>query len=176
MIFLGVDPGLTGGVASLSGDGKLITISDYAKDDSGRVCSQSLSNIISAIKDFHGGEDIICCLEKSQAMPGQGVVGMFNYGCTYGITYSTLKLSGAEIIEISPQKWKKEFDLNSNKKAGIIRTKEDSVEKAIELFPSREASLRRVKKSGGYVMLHGRSDALLIAEYCRRNYNDRIPS
>jgi crossover junction endodeoxyribonuclease RuvC len=170
VIFLGVDPGLTGAVASLSYDKKLITVSDYARDDSDRICCQSLFNAISAIKDFHSCGNIVCCLEKSQAMPGQGVVGMFNYGCTYGITYATLKLSGVKIIETGPQKWKKEFGLNSNKKAGIVRTKEDSVEKAIELFPSREDSLRRPKKGGGFVMLHGRSDALLMAEYCRRNY------
>ena len=170
MIYVGCDPGLTGGLASLSVGGKLITVTDYARDDLGRICCKSLANVISSIKDFHSCDEIICCLEKSQAMPGQGVVGMFNYGCTYGITYSTLKLSGARIIEISPQKWKKEFDLNSNKKAGIIRTKEDSVNKAIELFPSREESLRTPKKSGGYLLHHGRSDALLIAEYCRRTY------
>lgn len=170
MIYVGVDPGLTGAIASLSKDCKLITISDYAKDDSGRICCRSLLSSIIAIKHYHNYENIVCCLEKSQSMPGQGVVGVYNYGVTYGITYSTLKLSGAQIIEISPQKWKKEFDLNSNKKAGIIKTKEDSVKKAIELFPSREDMLRRPKRGEGFVMMHGRSDALLMAEYCRRIY------
>ena len=97
---------------------------------------------------------------------------MFNYGKFYGLLYAALLLGDVTIIEMSPQKWKKEFDLNSNKKLGIIKTKEDSVLKAIELYPSREDSLRRPKKNGkeGFINNDGRAEALLMAEYCRRAY------
>jgi crossover junction endodeoxyribonuclease RuvC len=164
MVFVGVDPGLTGAIASLSEDGKLITISDYVIDKTGRICSESLLNIMMAIKDYHCDQKVTCCLEKSQSMSSQGVTSMFNYGVTYGIIYSTLK--------ISPKKWKKEFDLNSNKKAGIIKTKEDAVDIAIKLFPSREEQYKRIssRSKKGYVIYDGRADATLIAEYCRRTY------
>lgn len=172
MIFVGVDPGLTGAVVSLSENGKLITISDYVIDKTGRICSESLFNIMMAIRNYHCDQKITCCLEKSQSMKSQGVTSMFNYGVTYGIIYSTLKMSGTKIIEISPQKWKKEFGLNSNKKAGVIKTKEDAVEIAAELFPSREDAYKRIssRSKKGYVIYDGRADATLIAEYCRRTY------
>jgi len=171
MVYVGCDPGKTGAIASLSEDGTLITISDFSFDDKGRISAKALLNIINAIKDYHGEPTFTVCIEKSQAMPGQGTVSMFGYGVNYGILYGVITCLGYKVVEISPQKWKKEFDLNSNKKAGIIKTKEDSVNKAIELYPSRESFVRRLKKgkTDEYVLNHGRSDALLICEYARRN-------
>ena len=170
---MGVDPGKTGAVASLSKDGSRITISDFEIDPLKRIDTISLRRIFTAIRSYHEDDEVICCLEKSQAMPGQGTVSMFGYGVTYGIILATLDLCDIKVVEITPQKWKKEFDLNSNKKLGIIKTKEDSVEMAIKLFPSREEFFRRPKKKEGYVLLHGRSDAILIAEYCRRLYGNK---
>lgn len=174
MVYCGIDPGQTGAIVSLSEDGKLITVSDFEKDDTGRICPLQIKRVIEAIRFYHEEKNYICCLEKSHAMPGQGTVSMFNYGVTYGITLASISLSEAniQIVEITPQSWKKEFDLNSNKKLGIVRTKEDSVTAAINLFPSRENMLRTPKKKGGYVLKHGRAEALLMAEYCRRKYGD----
>ena len=173
-VYMGVDPGKTGSVASLSEDGSRITISDFEIDPLKRIDSLSLQRIFDAVKSYHEDNDIICCLEKSQAMPGQGVVGMFSYGVTYGIILATLNLCDINVVEITPQKWKKEFDLNSNKKLGIIKTKEDSVNMAVQLFPSRKEFFMEPKKKEGHVLLHGRSDAILIAEYCRRVYGKTI--
>jgi hypothetical protein len=173
MIFVGVDPGITGAIVSLSGDGKLITVSDFKQDASKRLDVHHIRNVMEAIVCYHQEADFITCLEKSQSMPGQGSVSIFNYGVTYGILFSSLSLiKNNKIVEVSPKKWKKEFDLNSDKKKGIIRTKEDSVNVAVQLFPSREELFRRPKKKEGFVLMHGRAEAMLIAEFCRRQYGN----
>lgn len=177
MVIIGIDPGQTGAIASLSPDKRLITVADFQLDECGRIDAAKLWDILCAIKFYHSGAEFKVYLEKSQSMPGQGVTSMFNYGVSYGIIYGVLKAyTFGAINEISPQKWKKIYDLNSNKKLGIEKTKEDSVNKAMELFPQRADMMRRPKKNGkeGYILHHGRSDALLICEYGRRIESDRI--
>lgn len=171
MIFLGVDPGMQGAISSLSADSKLITISDFPALDK-RIDVLKFKIIIDSVRAFHGKEEIICCLEKSTSRTKQGVTSMFNYGVTYGILYSVLKMSGVKIIEITPQKWKEGFGLISNKKLGITITKEDAVNIASELFPSRAGMFKRMttRAKKGYVIYDGRADATLMAEYCRRTY------
>ena len=92
-------------------------------------------------------------------MPKQGVVGVFNYGIGYGAIRAALQIGMYPFQEITPMKWKKEFAL-------IKKEKEDSVAVAHQLFPN--APLFRDKRGGGKVILHGRAEALLMAEYCRR--------
>lgn len=171
MIFLGVDPGMQGAISSLSADSKLITISDFPELNK-RIDVLKFKVIIDSIRAFHGCEDIICCLEKSTSRTQQGVTSMFNYGVTYGILYSVLKMSGVKIVEITPQKWKKSFGLISDKKIGKVITKEDAVDVAIELFPSRADMFKRMsaRAKRGYVIYDGRADSILISEYCRRTY------
>ena len=170
---VGIDPGQTGAIASLSLDGKHITITDFKiEPETKRINSYHFSAVIDAMLDYHEADRLIIYLEKSQAMTKQGVVSMFNYGVNYGILYGllTARIPEIEVVEINPRKWKKEFDLNSDKKAGIIKGKQDSVNTAIMLYPQREDMFRRPKKNGveGYVLEHGRADAILICEYGRR--------
>lgn len=170
---VGIDPGQTGAIASLSLDGKIITITDFNIDSmTKRINSHHFSTVLDAILDFHETNRLKVYLEKSQAMTQQGVVSTFNYGVNYGILYGllTARIPEIEVVEVNPRKWKKEFDLNSDKKAGIIKDKSDSVNTAIRLYPQREDMFRRLKKNGaeGYVLEHGRADAILICEYGRR--------
>lgn len=170
MIFCGCDPGLTGAFAAISTGPDLITIYDFQKTPENRISPYDFKEHLDSIFLHHNEESALCCLEKSQAMHGQGIVSAFTYGITYGILYSALVISNYDIIEVSPMKWKKEFDLNSNKKLGIVRNKEDSINVAISLFPEQEHNLRTQKKKGGFILHHGRAEALLMAEYARRNF------
>ena len=63
-------------------------------------------------------------VEQVNAMPGQGVTSMFNFGQTFGAIKgisATLKLP---IYFVRPSKWKKHFDLiNSSKDASSFSIK-----------------------------------------------------
>ena len=100
-----------------------------------------------------------CVLEKVNAMPGQGVVSMFNFGQNYGFIQGVLKAHEIPYELVTPQKWKKEFSCTSDKNT--------SIEVCKRLFPnvSLKATDRCKKDHDGI------AEALLIAEYGRRHYN-----
>jgi crossover junction endodeoxyribonuclease RuvC len=98
----------------------------------------------------------MCCLEKVGAMPGQGVTSMFNFGVSYGYIKGVLEANRIPYQEIPPQRWKKEFGLNSDKAA--------SVEVCRKLFPDVNLlATPRCRKPHD-----GMAEALLLAEYARR--------
>ena len=90
-------------------------------------------------------------------MPGQGVTSMFHFGKSAGYIEGVLSALRIEYELITPQKWKKMFDLHSDKT--------ESIKVCMDIFP--EVNLLptpRCKKPSD-----GMAEALLIAEYGRRN-------
>lgn len=92
-------------------------------------------------------------VEKVGAMPGQGVTSMFHFGKSAGYIEGVLKAKNIPFELVSPQKWKKKYELHSDK--------EQSIAKCKELFPDINL-LRtpRCKKESD-----GMAEALLIANY-----------
>ena len=90
-------------------------------------------------------------VEHVNAMPGQGVTSMFNFGQSFGVIKGICAALALPINFVRPAKWKKYYSLiNTNKDAS--RTK------AIELYPKNSADLSRKKDTN-------RADAILIARY-----------
>lgn len=147
-VFIGIDPGKSGGIACISSiDGSCYTL-PYGDDALLDVCKRE-----SARED---AERIVCCLEKVGARPGQGVVSMFSFGQSVGYIKGVLEAFKIPYQEIQPQKWKKEFGLNSDKAA--------SAEVCRKLFPDISLlATPRCKKPHD-----GMAEALLMAEYARR--------
>jgi len=136
--YVGIDPGATGAMAVIFGDGRVEIFDDPR-----------------AIKDILSPDwQIFAAIEWAQPMPKQGVVSVFTYGKGYGRLLQLLEDFGIAYQEIRPTMWKKEFSL-------IHQDKEKSIELAKKLFPSISDKLTRKKD-------HGRAEALLIAEYARR--------
>ncbi len=144
--FIGIDPGKSGGIACIdteSGTFYTVPYSDEALLD---LCSS----------ESRKGQDVVCCLEKVGAMPGQGVVSMFSFGQSVGYIKGVLESFRIPYQEITPQKWKREFGLNSEKAA--------SAKVCNRLFPDVSLlATPRCKKPHD-----GMAEALLMAEYARR--------
>ena len=94
-------------------------------------------------------------IEKIHSMPGQGVASMFSMGEGFGIWQGILQAFFMPTTFITPQAWKKAL------MAGMPKEKDASRIRAIQLFPSVAEELKLKKH-------HGRADALLIAEFLRR--------
>ena len=61
-------------------------------------------------------EEIAVVVEQVNAMPGQGVTSMFNFGQTFGAIKGVCAALELPIFFVRPSKWKKYFDLiNSSK-------------------------------------------------------------
>lgn len=145
--FYGIDPGAKGAVACLNPKGVVLFVRDLPQTD---VEWLELLQI-----DYSRPLDY-CVLENVHALPKQSTVSGFTFGKNVGKAELLAEnLSTAEgPLLVSPQKWKKYYKLDKNKRK--------SVELAREMFPSVEELLLYSKD--------GRAEALLIAEYCRRYY------
>ncbi len=140
-IYVGIDPGRTGAVAKILEDSIDFTDAEGV----------NLKFLGEYLKLFC---DVFVCIERAQAMPGQGTVSMFHYGQNYGEYLGMLKAMGIPYQEVRPQTWKKEFGL-------IHADKSRSIQVACQLFPQCAHELKLKKH-------HGRAEALLLSEFARR--------
>ena len=153
MRIIGIDPGLSGGIAILD-NSKVVELFDMPVMPDGKKNKRQLNNalLVKLIKDnIKNLEDTVMIVEQVNAMPGQGVTSMFNFGQTFGAIKGICAALGLPIFFVRPAKWKKHFEL-------INSSKDASRTKAIEMYPSISEQLSRKKDVN-------KSDALLIARY-----------
>ena len=153
MKIIGIDPGLSGGIAVLENN-KVLNIFDMPVMSEGKKNKRQLNSalLVNLIKrNLDNSSEVAVVVEQVNAMPGQGVTSMFNFGQSFGVIKGICAALSLPIYFIRPSKWKKHFNLiNTNKDAS--RTK------AIELYPKNSNELSRKKDSN-------RADSILIARY-----------
>ena len=153
MRIIGIDPGLSGGIAILD-DKKVIELFDMPVMPDGKKNKRQLNSalLVKLIKDnIKNLEDTVMVVEQVNAMPGQGVTSMFNFGQTFGAIKGICAAIGLPIFFVRPAKWKKYFEL-------INSSKDSSRTKVIEMYPSISEQLSKKKDVN-------KSDAILIARY-----------
>ena len=159
MRIIGIDPGLSGGIAILD-DLKIYDIFDMpimseGKKNKNQLNSAQLVNIIN--KHVLRKENTFVIVEQVSAMPGQGVTSMFNFGQTFGSIKGICAALGLPIFYVRPAKWKKHFEL-------INSSKDASRTKVIEMYPSISSRLAKKKDVN-------KADAILIARYFRDSHS-----
>ena len=153
MRVVGIDPGLSGAIAILD-EKKILNIFDIpvmaeGKKNKKQLNSAQLANIL---KEHRAAdEEIVVMVEQVNAMPGQGVTSMFNFGQTFGAIKGVCAALELPIFFVRPSKWKKHFEL-------INSSKDSSRTKVIEMYPSLSNQLSRKKDVN-------KSDAILIARF-----------
>ena len=163
MRIIGIDPGLSGGIAILD-DLKIFDIFDMpimseGKKNKNQLNSAQLVNILN--KHVLKKENTFVIVEQVSAMPGQGVTSMFNFGQTFGSIKGICAALGLPIFYVRPAKWKKHFEL-------INSSKDASRTKVIEMYPSISSRLTKKKDVN-------KADAILIARYfrdCHSQFNN----
>ena len=153
MRIIGIDPGLSGAIAILE-DNKVIELFDIPVMSDGKKNKRQLNSahLVKLIKDnIKGSQDVSMVVEQVNAMPGQGVTSMFNFGQTFGAIKGICAALGLPIFFVRPAKWKKHFEL-------INSSKDASRTKAIEMYPQISDKLSKKKDVN-------KSDAILIARY-----------
>ena len=153
MIIIGIDPGLSGAIAILENNEvkKIleIPVMSEGKKNKRQLNNAQLVNLLKDnIKDFNDASVVV---EQVNAMPGQVVTSMFNFGQTFGAIKGICAALGLPIYFVRPAKWKKHFDL-------INSSKDASRTKVIEMYPLLSSQLSRKKDVN-------KSDAILIARF-----------
>jgi len=147
---IGIDPGLTGAIAWLDSNNKFIDVWDMPTMSRGKKGNQvNPVELGEIIREITREEPCIAYVEQVHAMPGQGVVSMFNFGESFGVIKGVLGSLMIPVEFVTPVQWKTRAALKGKDK-DAARTK------AINMYPN--ASLSRKKDIG-------RADALMIARY-----------
>lgn len=150
-VTFGIDPGLSGAVATLlDGEpGPMLDMPTVQVGDWREVDAASLAAWMRLIRAQHPGADFSACVEKVSARPGDGGTSAFRFGEGYGQIKAVLGVLSLDYSRAIPAVWKRHM--------GLIGTEKDAARLlAIRRFPSAEPQLRRKKDSG-------RADALLLA-------------
>mgnify|MGYP006236540047 FL=1 len=153
MKIIGIDPGLSGAIAVMH-DKKVINMYDMPVMAEGKKNKRQLnsSQLVNIIKEnINEDEDTIVVVEQVNAMPGQGVTSMFNFGQTFGAIKGVCAALRLPIFFVRPSKWKKHFEL-------INSSKDASRTKVIEMYPTLSGQLAKKRDVN-------RSDAVLIAKF-----------
>ena len=153
MIIIGIDPGVSGAI-SIMENKKVIEIHDMptmidGKKNKKQVNGSQVTNIIK--EKLNQNKEIIVVVEHVNAMPGQGVTSMFNFGQSFGVIKGICSALSIPIYFVRPAKWKKYFNL-------IKTNKDASRTKVIQVYPEISNQLSRKKDSN-------KADAILIARY-----------
>ena len=153
MKIIGIDPGLSGAIAILENN-KVLNIFEMPVMSEGKKNKRQLNSaqLVKLLKDnISKNEEVSVIVEQVNAMPGQGVTSMFNFGQTFGAIKGICAALSLPIFFVRPSKWKKHFEL-------INASKDSSRTKAIEMYPLLSNDLSKKKDVN-------KSDAILIARY-----------
>tara|TARA_Y100000590_G_scaffold223274_1_gene252586 strand:+ start:4139 stop:4618 length:480 start_codon:yes stop_codon:yes gene_type:complete len=153
MIIFGIDPGVNGGISILKNK-KVLEVHDMPTMIDGKKNKKQVngSQVVNIFKEKLSIDDEkIVVVEHVNAMPGQGVTSMFNFGQSFGVIKGICSALSLPIYFVRPTKWKKHFNL-------IKTNKDASRTKAIEVYPEISSKLSRKKDAN-------RADAILIARY-----------
>lgn len=144
MIFLGIDPGQSGGISAHHGSQVMAF----------GFTNKTPMDIYKIIKLLRV-KNCVAMIEKVHSMPKQGVASSFTFGKGYGFLLGCLTALEIPFEYVSPQKWQKYLGCLTKGDKNI------SKQKAQELFPSLKIT-------------HAIADALLIGEYLKRTHYSNL--
>lgn len=150
-VYIAVDPGQSGALAAISESGD-IAFKDFTNETSDMV------EWLTVFKENH--DVVMCMVEDVHAIYGTSAKSTFNFGRNLGIMLGIIRGLSLPIDYVAPKAWQK--FIGSKAKGKDI--KKDVAEIARRLYPGCDIYTPRGR------LLDGRSDALMIAHYCKLKY------
>lgn len=150
MIYIGIDPGKDGALAAIlcGGDGRILDVCTEFFDEA------QYQTRLAAFSEAESG--CKCCLEHVWGIQGQAAGASFRFGENFGFIHGLLTAYSIPYELVTPQKWKREFQVTGDKNSAIAVCR--------RLFPT--VNLRKTERSRKDH--DGLAEALLMAEYARR--------
>ena len=150
--FIGIDPGLSGAVGVLDAGGRFVGCHDMPVSISttGRraLCPAGLAATLRLYPDA------FALVERVGARPGEGAVGAFSFGQTYGGILAVLASLGIPHDIVQPATWKRRAGIPAGADKAV------SISTALRRVPDAQPYLTRKKDDG-------RAEALLLAIQAR---------
>jgi crossover junction endodeoxyribonuclease RuvC len=146
MIFLGIDPGKSGGIGMVK----------KWPDDSILIEHFKLDATEKDITDWlRERTRLSTCavIEKVSSSPQMGVTSAFSFGRSFGFLLGALAALEIPYALVTPQKWQKAMGCMSKGDKNVTKAA------AQRLYPNEKIT-------------HATADALLLATYCRRHHTE----
>lgn len=161
-IFIGIDPGKSGGIAVINDDVVLAFVMPKTVLE--------LWDTINCVPTLNMGiKPMFALIEDVHSMPKQGVKSMFTFGMNVGQLHMALTAAAIPYDIVSPQRWIKSLNIPTTKKKAEGQWKKVLLAKAQRLFPNLP-NWKEPKSQGRQESV---ADALLIAYYNQQTYNNR---
>ena len=156
--FIGIDNGASGAISLIREDGTVDMI------DMPVIAGEYDINKLIEIFDKLDKADSFVVIERPITIPGQGAKSGLTVGIRFGTISTVIFLKGFSYEIIHPKKWQKEFCISGETKIMAFNI-------AKRLFPNYVNDMFRINRKKNEVILDGRVDALMMAEYGRRKYS-----
>ena len=155
--YIGIDPGLNGAIAVLSGAGSLVLLEDTPTVTETKKRKTRKEYVCYAMADLlsraaAASQSCYAVIEHVHAMPRQGVTSMFRLGYGYGLWIGLLTDRQIPFTRVLPAYWQRDVFAGMSRSLG----KKRSVIRCGELYP---------QFSGCVAGKDGRADALLLARH-----------
>jgi len=152
--YIGIDPGKSGSICLLLPNDKIIFVD----------INEQPANLMDSIKNISHSHELKIMLEKVGPMQLGGLTSAWNFGCNVCTIRTVLACTRLGYDTVPPKTWQKEVGVVIPPKTPPAKKKKITEAVAIRLFPNAEI----YGSKGG--LIDGRSDALMIAHYCRIRY------
>jgi len=163
--YLGIDPGLSGGLVVVSGDRisyKMAMPTTSFTTKKGKTKNEiDRAGIMSFLKTLP--EHTHVAIEEQQAFRSQSIISTCTTCKNYGILLMGLSVAHMYITVVPSDTWQSHFGIVSVKKGEGKSTKEQAFHIARRLYP--DANFRKSEKS--HIVHDGIVDACLLATYCQ---------
>jgi Holliday junction resolvasome RuvABC endonuclease subunit len=149
-VYIGIDAGsVNGALGAIDHNGNYVESFMIEHKDKHILALVFKSRILSIVDPKEGAQ---ICMEQVHAMPKQGISSTWNFARAVGVISAVCELTNYPFHLVSPQKWKKHFNLTADKN--------EALDLARKLFPKAPLKLKKDIN---------RAEALLIAEYWRQS-------
>ena len=176
MIYISIDPGMSGAVAVINEENIEIFNTPLKKEDGDNDYDiKAMSDILKK----HQNEDVICMIEAVFSMNSQGVVSVFNFGRGKGLWEGIAHCCNFKVFMVSPQTWKKyypELIMHTKIDKALPKKEQDKLKRlkkaeaktkarelASKLYPSLSDRFKKVKDDGP-------AESLLMALYIKNQH------
>ena len=149
-IFLGIDPGASGGIAVLDSDarepGWVFPMPKTESDLEAEIAKWRPTVIGTTV----------AAIERVGGIPGQAAGASFKFGRSAGVIVGLLIAHKIPFVEVSPGKWMRHFGLYGR---NLTKTQRKNASKALAQ-----------KRFPGIKLTHATAEALLLALYAKETY------
>lgn len=148
MIYIGIDPGVSGGIAFIDEAGNVLHSVKMPRTEADLLGVLRIGFVEGRL-DGLLPRPSKAMIERVHSFPGQGHSGAFTFGRNYGALLMALTAVCIPFDLVSPRTWQQALGCLSGGDKNVTKRR------AQQLFPLVPAT-------------HAIADALLLAEYCRR--------